>query len=304
VISSARTPSSDSRRVSRGTFTASDGEQLYYQDVGDGSALLFVHGWAMNSDFWERQVARLAPRDHRCVTYDQRGCGRSSPALRGYDLDTLADDLAALIETLDLNDLTLVAHSMGSAIVARYLSRHPSLRVAGVVVVSGTLPGIFTEAGSRLHALSAQTHELIADRPAFVRAMAVPFFAPEAVSAETIAWGCNLALRTALHAALEYTRINIETDVAGDMAAFTMPTLIIHGSADAAAPFDQSAARAHALVRASELRIYEGASHGLPLTRAADLNADIAAFAAAIAASRTANRDRVRGSAGSSSPEA
>ena len=298
MISSARTPSTDGPRGSRGAFTASDGEQLYYQDVGVGPAVLFVHGWAMNSNFWERQVADLAPGDHRCVTYDQRGCGRSSPALRGYDLDTLADDLAALIDTLELTDLTLVAHSMGSAIVARYLSRHPSLRVAGVVLVSGTVPGIFTESSSRLQALSAQTRALMADRPAFVRAMADPFFAPEAVSAETIGWGCSLALRTSLHAALEYTRLNIETDVSADMAAFTMPTLIIHGSADAAAPVDQSAARAFALVPTSELRIYEGASHGLPLTRAADLNADIAAFAAGVAASRAAKGDWARASAG------
>ncbi len=265
-------------RPSQGFVTTADGEQLYYQDAGEGPALLFVHGWSMSTDFWERQVADLARQGHRCIAYDNRGCGRSSPAMRGYDLDGLADDLAAVIEGLGLRSVTLIAHSMAAVEVARYLSRHGSARVAGVVLASGTAPGLYPEPEERMEALAAQVTALMADRPAFVGAMAQPFFAPEQVSPDTVAWGCGLALRATLHAAIEYTRTNINADVRGDMTAFTVPTLIIHGSADASCPIEASGGLAHAMIPGSELIVYEGASHALPLTRGERFTADIAAF--------------------------
>lgn len=267
-------------RPSRGFIATADGEQLYYQDIGEGPVVLFVHGWTMNVDFWERQIVDLTQQGHRCIAYDHRGCGRSSPALHGYDLDGQADDLAALIDTLGLDHVTLVAHSMGAVEVARYMSRHGAGRVARAILVAGTAPGLFPDPDSRAAALTMQVTALMADRPAFVGAMVQPFFAPEPVSSETIAWGSAIALQASLHAAIEYTRTNINADVRNDMAAFTMPTLIVHGSADQGCPLEVSGALAHAMIPGSELIVYEGASHGLPLTQGARLSADIAAFVA------------------------
>jgi pimeloyl-ACP methyl ester carboxylesterase len=265
-------------RPSRGLIPTPDREQLYFEDMGDGSTLLFVHGWAMNTEFWERQTADLVRQGHRCVAYDQRGCGRSSPAGGGYDLDGLADDLAAVIEHLELDRVTLVAHSMGACQVARYLSRHGGARIAGAILVAGTTPCLFPDPASRTEPLAAQVTAMMADRPAYVAAMAEPFFAPEQVSPHMVAWSTGLVLRATLHAAIEQARTNINADVRADMAAFTCPTLIVHGSADQSCPLEQSAELAHAMIPGSELLVYEGASHALPLTRGERLTADIAAF--------------------------
>jgi non-heme chloroperoxidase len=265
-------------RPSRGLIPTPDGEQLYYEDMGNGPILLFVHGWAMNTEFWERQTADLVRQGHRCVAYDQRGCGRSSPAADGHDLDGLADDLATVIEHLGLEPVTLIAHSMGACQVARYLSRHGAARVAGAILVAGTAPGLFPDPASRTEPLAAQVTAMMADRPAYVAAMAEPFFAPEQVSPHLVAWGTGLVLRATLHAAIEHTRTNINADVRADMAAFTCPTLIVHGSADQSCPLDRSAELAHAMIQDSELLVYEGGSHALPLTRSDRLSADIAAF--------------------------
>ena len=268
------------KRPSRGFVAAPDGEQLYYEDTGHGPTLLFVHGWAMNTEFWERQTADLVRQGHRCIAYDQRGCGRSSPAASGHDLDGLADDLAAVIDTLGLDRVTLVAHSMGACQVARYLSRHGAARVAAAVLVAGTAPGLFPDPASRTEVLAAQVTAMMTDRPAFVAAMAEPFFAPEHASPDMIAWGTGLVLRATLHAAIEHTRTNVNADVRADMAAFTCPTLIVHGDADHSCPIAASGALAHAMIPGSELLVYQGASHGLPLTRGDRLAADIAAFVA------------------------
>lgn len=265
-------------RQSRGLIPTSDGEQLYYEDMGHGPTLLFVHGWTMNTEFWERQTADLVRQGHRCVAYDQRGCGRSSPAAAGLDLNGLADDLATVIEQIGLDRVTLVAHSMGACQVARYLSRHGAARVAGAVLVAGTAPGLFPDPASRTEPLAAQVTMMMADRPAFVAAMAGPFFAPEQVSPHLVAWGTELVLRATLHAAIEHTRTNFNADVRADMAAFTCPTLIVHGSADQSCPPEKSAELAHAMIPGSELLVYEGASHALPLTRSEQLSADIARF--------------------------
>lgn len=265
-------------RPSRSLLPTPDGEQLYYEDMGEGPALLFVHGWAMNTQFWEHQTADLVRQGHRCIAYDQRGCGRSSPAAAGYDLDGLADDLATVIDRLGLDGVILVAHSMGACQVARYLSRHSSVRVAGAILVAGTAPGLFPDPASRTAPLTGQITMMMADRPAYVAAMAEPFFAPEPVSPHLVAWGTGLALRATLHAAIEYSRTNIHADVRADMAAFTCPTLIVHGSADQSCPLENSAELAHAMIPGSELLVYEGASHALPLTRSDQLSADIARF--------------------------
>ena len=267
-------------RPSRGFVATTDGEQLYYEDMGDGPVLLFVHGWTMNTEFWERQTADLARQGYRCVAYDQRGCGHSSPASAGHDLDGLADDLSAVVEALGLTRVTLVGHSMGACQIARYLARRGTARVARAILVAGTAPGLFPDPESRVEPLAAQVTALMADRPAFVAAMAEPFFAPEQVSPDLISWGTSLVLRATLHAAIEHSRTNINADVRSDMAAFVCPTLIVHGDADRSCPIAASGALAHALIPDSELLVYEGASHALPLTRGERLAADIAAFVA------------------------
>jgi pimeloyl-ACP methyl ester carboxylesterase len=254
--------------------TTADGESLFVQDWGSGPVLVFVHGWSMSSAFWEYQTEALVRRGLRCVAYDQRGCGRSSPAMSGYDLDTLADDLEAVLASRGLRQVVLVSHSMGAAEVTRYLSRHGAGRIAKVVLVSCTTPTLGV--ADRLERIE---QAMRADRPKYVRDLAVPFFEPEAASPALVDWGVGIVLQASLTACLGYNHANVTADLTHEMKAFTVPTLVVHGSADASAPLERTGARTAALIPGAKLIAYEGAGHGLPLTRAGRLNQDLVEFA-------------------------
>lgn len=264
------------RQGRSGHVQTRDGESLFVQDAGAGRPVVFVHGWAMSSAFWEYQTDALARRGLRCIAYDQRGCGRSSPAGAGYDLDTLADDLEAVLSSRGLRDVVLVAHSMGSAEVARYLSRHGPGRIAKVALVSCTTPTL--DGAAYVEPIE---QAMRADRPGYVRQLAGRFFDPVKPSQALIDWGVNIVLQATLTACIGYNRCNLSTDLTQDLKAFSLPTLVVHGAGDASSVLAKTGARTAAMIKGAQLLVYEGAGHGLPLTHAARLNQDLAAFATA-----------------------
>jgi non-heme chloroperoxidase len=268
-------------------LTSTDDACLFFRDWGSGDPLVFVHGWGLNSDMWEYQLPDLVDRGFRCVAYDRRGCGRSDQPGGGYDFDTLADDLGALLDHLDLRDVTLVSHSMGSGEVARHLTRHGTGRVARVALISPTLPYLRRD-DSNPEGVDPAAFELIvaalrADRPGYLAdlaAAALGIGLPGVeVSSALTAWALGLFLTSSPKASIDTVRTHTETDMRGDMAAFTVMSLIVHGDSDALVPIELSGRRAAALIPDSTLVVYENASHWPFVTHRERLNEDLAAFA-------------------------
>src|SRR5215472_4056439 len=270
---------------SRQLIETPDGTNLFFRDWGKGRPVVFLAPWALHSDWWEYQMADLAGKGLRCIGYDRRGHGRSSQPGHGYDFDTLSDDLAALIEQLELRDITLVGQSMGCGEIVRYLSRHGATRVARIVLVSTITPFLLktddNPDGVDRTALEAVRKTLSKDRPHPIAAAAQTFFgAPKnSVSAEIMEWwvrmmvdGCSLKTMLDLH------RMFTETDFRRELRTISVPTLLIHGDNDASTPIDLTARKTAPLIRGSQLKVYEGAAHGLPITHADRLNADLLAF--------------------------
>ncbi len=263
-----------------------DGTRLFYQDWGSGRPLLFVAPWALNSSWWEYQMAHLAAQGFRCIAYDRRGHGRSDQPGRGYEFDTLADDLHTLIERLDLRDVTLVGHSMGCAEVVRYLSRHGASRASRAALVATITPFIM-KADTNPDGIPKSTLEkgratLSKDRAHQIGIAAPAFFgAPaNAVSQEVMDWWVRMMVdQCSLNTMLELHRAFTETDFRPDLRRITLPTLLIHGDSDSSARIDLTARKTLPLIPGSRLAVYEGAAHGLPITHMDRLNADIAAFA-------------------------
>jgi len=262
-------------------ITAADGTRLFVRDWGSGKPVLFLAGWTLPSDFWGYQMAAVAEAGMRAVAYDRRGHGRSSDPGRNYDHDTLADDLARVIAALGLEDVTLVAHSMGGTEVARYFARHRGRGVAKVVLV-GTITPFLMKAADNPHGidpamLAALRAPLATDFPGWIDANAKPFFVPE-TSAAMVEWGKGLMLQTSLLAAMAMARANAETDFRADMRRIGVPTLLVHGDKDASAPLPLTAEASAALIPHARLEIFEGAPHGLPLTHVARLNKTLLEF--------------------------
>src|SRR3984957_9542324 len=265
---------------------AADSTNLFFRDRGAGRPLVFVAPWALNSAWWGYQIAYLAGRGLRCVGYDRRGHGRSSDPSHGYEFDTLADDLAAVIEQLDLHDIILVGQSLGCGEVVRYLSRHRSNRVARVVLVSTITPfALKTDdnpEGADRATLENARKGLSKDLPNLLATYAPTFFgAPKnRVSREIMDWwvrmmvdGCSLKTMLDLH------RVFTETDFRPELPRISVPTLLIHGDIDKSTPIETTARKTAPLIPGSQLKVYEGAAHGLPITHADQLNADLLAFA-------------------------
>lgn len=264
-----------------------DRAHLFYKDWGRGRCLVFIHGWALNADIWEYQMAPLKQRGLRCVAYDRRGCGRSSQPGHGYDYDTFADDLAVLLERLDLRQVTLVAHSMGGGDAVRYLSRHGASRVAGLVLLAATTPCLLRTGdnpdGIEPAVFDGMIAALAHDRPGFMAASAPTFFgegaATGAVSPALMAWAVGLALQACPIGLADMVRAFSATDFRPELAQLTVPTLIVHGDADPNVPVELCGRRTARLVPGSRLEVYEGAPHGLMVTHRDRLNADLLAFA-------------------------
>lgn len=263
-----------------------DGTRLFYKDWGTGKPVLFVHGWCLGADMWEYQMAPLVDEGLRCVAYDARGSGRSDQPGHGYDFDTLADDLAVVIEHLDLRDATLVGHSMGGAQIVRYLSRHGSGRVARVALVSAVPPfSPNTEDnpdGADESVLDGMVAAIYDDRARWATAIAGPWFGDGlpgvSVSPELMGWAVGLFLKASIKAAVDMQRASFATDLRGDVRAVATPTLIVHGDSDAMAPFEVSGHKIAEAIPHADLRVYENASHGLFFSHKDRLNADLLSF--------------------------
>jgi non-heme chloroperoxidase len=258
-----------------------DGVRLHHIEWGAGAPVLFVHGRALSSEGWRNQMLHLASEGRRCIAFDKRGHGRSDDPGHGYDYDTLADDLAAVIGQLNLSEVTLVGHSMGCGEIVRYLTRHGASRIAGVVLIGTTTPFLIrTEdnpAGLEPALIEGNYTQLKADFPKWVVDNVRPFLVPE-TSDGTIDWITDIALRTSLKAILDFDREVARTDFRKELAEISVPTLVIHGSREVGLPIELTAQPTVQGIRGSELRIYEGAPHGLMITHADRLNSDLSAF--------------------------
>lgn len=266
-------------------FTTNDGTRLFYEDWGQGAPVVFVASWALNADMWEYQVPALVEQGLRCIVYDRRGHGRSDRTGHGYDIDTLADDLAALITHLDLSNVTLIAHSMGGGEVVHYLARHGSDRIARIALISAILPFLCkTEDNPEgvpeavFKSISGQFRE---DRVQYFTQRAQAFFATHLgnkVSPELVQWTTEQCLYNAPMALLQCWRTNFYTDFRAEMQEITLPTLIIHGTADASALIDVTGRRSAKLVPGNIYKEYQNAGHGLFITHKHQLNNDLLAF--------------------------
>jgi non-heme chloroperoxidase len=250
-----------------------DGASLFHLDWGTGKPVLFTHAWGLNADIWEYQLVELVNQGLRCVAYDRRGHGRSSDPGRGYDYDRLADDLAAVVNQLDLTEVTLVAHSMGNGEAVRYLRRHGSARIARLVMLS-TIPPQSTSDFSPLIAGLKQ------DRPAFFAKGVAAFTGGHpAVSPAMTEWIIAQFMRASPKGTIACMHSIARGDFRADMRAVTVPTLIAHGDKDMVNPLDTTAQKVAGLIPGSTLKVYEGAPHGLVITHRDRLARDILAFA-------------------------
>lgn len=260
-----------------------DGAKLAYTDWGSGPPVVFVHAWALPSPMWDYQIGALSHVGLRCIAYDRRGHGRSSKPGSGYDCDTLADDLSALLTQLDLKGVTLVSHSFGSAEVVRYLTRHGAGRVARIALIAPAALPFVMKTPDNPNGIPAEQLEffrskvLQADFPKWLEDGKQAFFVPE-TSLSLQDWVKELMLTTPLAVALETNRSVTSTDFRKELIGIGVPTLIIHGDKDVSAPIDLTGRAAAALIPKAEFKVYEGAPHGLFVTHKDRLNANIVGF--------------------------
>jgi len=266
--------------------TTADNTQLYVKVWGTGRPVILIHGWPLSADSWDDQALALGTAGYRVIAYDRRGFGRSSQPWNGYHYDTLADDLAAVIEQTDAKDITLVGFSMGGGEVARYMSRHAGKGVVQAGLISSILPFRLktsdNPSGTEQAAFDTTAQALKDDRPKFLSGFFNNFFGvtPEhqAVSEELLQWARGVSLQASLKATLGSAKAFSSTDFRPDLSAFKVPTLIIHGTADKIVPLEASSRLAAQGIAQSRLKTYEGAPHGLFATHKNELTQDLLDF--------------------------
>ncbi len=267
-------------------LTTRDGTQIYYEDWGTGQPVVFSHGWPLSSHAFEDQMFFLAAHGYRCVAHDRRGHGRSSQPWQGYDMDTFADDLAQLVEALDLQRAVHIGHSMGGGEVARYIGRHGTGRVAKTVLI-GAVPPLMLQTAASPGGLPMEVFDrirasILADRSQFFREVSAPFYGankPDSKVSQGLRdsfW--HQAMTAGLKAVYDCVKAFSETDFTADLKRFDVPTLILHGDADQMVPIAASALATAKLIPTATLKIYPGASHGLCSTHKDQVNADLLAF--------------------------
>jgi pimeloyl-ACP methyl ester carboxylesterase len=265
---------------------AADKTEIFYYEWGTGAPVVLIHGWPLTSASWEYQARVLAESGYRVVAYDRRGFGRSGWPYSGYDYDTLAGDLGSLLEALDLRGATLVGFSMGGGEVARYLGKHGADRVVKAALISAVTPFLLkTEdnpEGVDKKVFDEIKENLKKDRPAFLQSFGKMFYGRtmvnHTVSEPFLEFTQAMALTASPKATLDLVSAWSETDFRNDLAGFTVPTLVVHGTGDATVPIDASGRRSAALIPQAELLEYEGAPHGLTATEPDKLNADLLRF--------------------------
>jgi len=263
-----------------------DGTRIHFRDWGTGRPIVFVAPWGLCSDWWDIPVMNFVERGWRCVTFDRRGHARSDDPCSGYDFDTLADDIAAVMDGVDLQDVVLVGHSMGGAEVARYLTRHRSRRVTRAVLIAPTTPlRLKTDdnPGDRSREALETIYESFKHDLPHRAALAAPDFfgvSKNPVSAETLDWWCRMFLdRCSIKVVRDLFKIMNETDFRPELRTIRTPTLILHGDIDKSAVLEFTGRPTHELIGGSRLIVYENAAHGLPYTHGARMLADIVEFA-------------------------
>jgi non-heme chloroperoxidase len=268
------------------TIKTKDGTEIYYKDWGNGPVVTFSHGWPLSSDAWDGQMLFLAQHGFRAIALDRRGHGRSSQASENNDMNGYADDLAALIEALDLRKATLVGHSTGGGEVARYIGRHGTRRVAKAVLIAAVPPIMLKSAanpeGLPMEVFDKLRSDLVKDPSQFYKNLAVPFYGanrPGAkVSQGTLDQFWLWSMQAGLKNAYESIKAFSETDFTEDLKKFDVPTLVLHGEDDQIVPVKDSARKSAKLIHGAEEIYYPGAPHGLTATHQDRVNADLLAF--------------------------
>jgi non-heme chloroperoxidase len=268
------------------TVTAHDGTIIHFTDWGHGIPVVFSHGWPLSGDAWEDQMMYLAEHGYRVIAHDRRGHGRSGKAWHGNDMDTYADDLATLLDALDINGATLVGHSTGGGEVARYIGRHGTGRVAKAVLVGAVTPQMMASPdnpdGVPMSVFDGIREGVRNDRAQFFLDLTMPFFGfnrpgakvSEGMRQAFLIQGLQCSLKSAYACIKQFS----ETDFTEDLKKMTVPTLVIHGDDDQIVPLATTARRAVELLPQGRLSVYEGAGHGLPSTHKDQLNAELLAF--------------------------
>lgn len=268
------------------TITSKDGTEIYYKEWGEGPVVTFSHGWPLNSDAWDGQMLFLAQNGYRVVAHDRRGHGRSSQASSGNDMNGYADDLAAIIEALDLRSATLIGHSTGGGEVARYIGRHGSKRAAKVVLIAA-VPPIMLKTPANPEGLPMEVFDglragLVKDRSQFYRDLAIQFYGanrPGAkVSQGTLDQFWLWSMQAGLKNAYESIKAFSETDFTEDLKKIDVPALVLHGEDDQIVPVKDSAKKSAKLIKGAKEIYYPGAPHGITATHQDQVNSDLLEF--------------------------
>ncbi|NPT62592.1 alpha/beta fold hydrolase [Paraburkholderia elongata] len=268
------------------TVTTKDGTQIFYKDWGTGRPVVFSHGWPLDADAWDAQMMFLASRGFRVVAHDRRGHGRSGQPWNGNDMNTYADDLATVIEHLDLKESTLVGHSTGGGEVARYIGRHGTKRVAKVVLI-GAVPPIMVKTpanpgGTPIEVFDKIRAGVLGDRAQFYKDLALPFYGanrPNAkVSQGVLDSFWSQGMLGSIKGQYDCVKQFSEVDFTEDLKKIDVPTLILQGDADQIVPLDDSGRLSAKIVKNAMLKVYPGAPHGMCTTEADKVNTDLLAF--------------------------
>ena len=267
-------------------FATQDGTRIFYKDWGRGQPVVFSHGWPLSGDAWDAQMMFLGERGYRVIAHDRRGHGRSDQPWDGNDMDTYADDLAQLIDSLDLKDMVIVGHSTGGGEVARYIGRHGTKRVAKAVLLGAVPPQMLkTETnpgGLPLEVFDGIRAGVLADRAQFFKDLTMPFYGYNRTGAK-ISEGVRdsfwrQGMQVGIKGAYDCIKQFSETDFTADLKKFDVPTLIAHGDDDQIVPIGAAGMLSAKIVPNAQLKVYPGAPHGLAQTRQDEFNADLLAF--------------------------